>query len=106
MPLIRGAGVSRRGDPVRDDQHGAYARIDRAAGRRTMTTKKGIQLPTKIRLMSHAEYDIVPSVFLHPIPHPVRILISNAAGASGRPFTIPTSLISTIIGITVAEFIE
>lgn len=71
-----------------------------------MTTKKGIRLPTKIRLMSSAEYDIVTSVFTDTIPYRIRILISDAAGASGRPFTIPTSLISTIVGITVAEFIE
>ena len=33
-------------------------------------------------------------------------MMIRAAGASGRPFTIPTSLISTIIGMTAAEFIE
>ncbi len=68
-----------------------------------MATKKGIRLPTKIRLMSSAAYDIVTSVFRDTIPYRVRILVSDAAGASGRPFTIPTSLISTIVGVTVAE---
>ena len=66
--------------------------------------KKGIRLPTKIRLMSHDEYAIVTGVFHDTIPYRFRILVSNAAGAEGRPFTIPTSLLPMIAGVTIDEF--
>ncbi len=48
-----------------------------------MATKKGIRLPTKIRLMSSAAYDIVTSVFRDTIPYRVRILVSDAARLFG-----------------------
>jgi len=60
---------------------------------------KHIAPPSAIRWMNHVEYDIVTAVFRSTIPYRWRILISNAAGKDGRPFTIPTSLISTILGI-------
>lgn len=64
-----------------------------------------IQLPTKIRVMSDTEYKIVSRVFGDTLPYNIRILITNAAGVDGRAFTIPTSLISTILAIPVAGFL-
>jgi len=65
---------------------------------------KRIQLPTKIRLMSDTEYRIVSDVFEDTIPYRMRILVTDAAGEDGRPFTIPTSLISAILGMTLSDF--
>lgn len=65
---------------------------------------KNIQLPTKIRWMSDPEYKIVSDVFQDTIPYKIRILITNAAGEDGRPFTIPTSLIPTILGMSQGAF--
>jgi hypothetical protein len=64
----------------------------------------GIQLPTKIRLMSSDEYDIVTRVFSDTLPFRIRILVTNAAGESGRAFTIPTSLLTTL-GLTATTFL-
>jgi len=50
--------------------------------------------PTKVRLMNSLEYGIVSGVFGATLPSPSRILITNGAGLDGRPFTIPTSLLS------------
>jgi hypothetical protein len=49
----------------------------------------GIELPSKLREMSEAEYRIVSSVFGNTLPSRFRILITNAAGLNGRAFTIP-----------------
>jgi len=65
----------------------------------------GIQLPTKIRLLSDAEYKIVSRVFGVTLPWRVRILVTNASGVDGRPFTIPTSLLSTIVSSNPATFL-
>jgi hypothetical protein len=54
--------------------------------------------------MSSAEYAIVSRVFGDTIPYRVRIMITDAAGEDGRPFTIPTSLISTILGMSESVF--
>ena len=58
---------------------------------------KNIQLPTRIREMSAAEYAIVSGVCGDTLPYRFRIWITDAAGVDGRAFTIPTSLISTIL---------
>jgi hypothetical protein len=58
----------------------------------------GLKPPTRVRTMSPAEYQIVSGVFGATLPHPSRILVTNAAGLNGRPFTIPTSLLSSIFG--------
>jgi hypothetical protein len=55
--------------------------------------------------MSEREYQIVSGVFGNTLPYRVRILITNAAGASGRAFTIPTSLLATIAGVNPATFL-
>jgi hypothetical protein len=65
---------------------------------------KKIQMPSKVRLMSHPEYNIVCRVFAGTIPYRVRIFITDAAGEDGRPFTIPTSLLPTILGMTEGAF--
>jgi len=64
-----------------------------------------IKLPTSIRLMSGPEYAIVSRVFGDTLPYRIRILITNAAGKDGRAFTIPTSLISAILGISPGTFL-
>jgi hypothetical protein len=63
-----------------------------------------IQLPTKIRVMNGAEYGIVSRVFGSTLPYKFRIWITNAAGKDGRGFTIPTSLVATILSIPVTGF--
>lgn len=65
---------------------------------------KSIELPTHVRFMSGREYALVSGVFLNTLPWRVRILITNAAGTDGRPFTIPTSLISSVLGVPVSGF--
>ncbi len=64
-----------------------------------------IQLPTKIRVMNGAEYAIVSRVFGDTLPYKFRIWITNAAGKDGRAFTIPTSLVATILAIPVTGFL-
>lgn len=63
-----------------------------------------ISIPTKIRVMNNLEYEIVSQVFGNTLPYKVRIWITNGAGKDGRPFTIPTSLIASILAIPVAGF--
>lgn len=65
---------------------------------------KKIQLPSKIRWMSDTEYKIVSDVFDDTIPYKIRILITNAAGEDGRPFTVPTSVIPTVLGMSLGAF--
>lgn len=51
--------------------------------------------------MSQPEYAIVTRVLGNTLPRRFRIIITNGAGLSNRPFTIPTSLLSAL-GATVA----
>jgi hypothetical protein len=60
----------------------------------------GLKPPTKARMISLLEYPISSGVFGATLPYPGRILITDAAGLNGRPFTIPTSLIPAVLGIT------
>jgi hypothetical protein len=64
-----------------------------------------IQLPTKIRKMTTTEYDIVTRVMGDTLPYRFRIWITDAAGVDGRAFTIPTSLISTILNMPATGFL-
>jgi hypothetical protein len=65
----------------------------------------GLQPPTKVRTMSPVEYHIVSGVFGPTLPYRSRILVTNAAGLDGRAFTIPTSLVSAILGMNPALFL-
>jgi hypothetical protein len=65
----------------------------------------GIQGPTKVRLLSGAEYGVVTPVFGSTLPMRGRIYVTNAAGVDGRPFTIPTSLVSTLLGVNPVTFL-
>ena len=65
----------------------------------------GITIPTNIRFMNLKEYEIVSKVFGDTLPYRRRILITNGAGLEGRAFTIPTSLISTLLGTAAAGFL-
>jgi hypothetical protein len=56
------------------------------------------RLPRRIRPMHPAEYQIVSRVFGNTLPYRIRILVTDGAGLDGRPFTIPTSLVSTLTG--------
>jgi len=64
----------------------------------------GVQLPTKIRFMDPPEYALVTRVFGNTLPFRHRILITDAAGLDGRPFTIPTTLIGEILSVSPALF--
>jgi hypothetical protein len=47
----------------------------------------------------------VSGVFGPTLPYRSRILVTNAAGLDGRAFTIPTSLVSTILGMNPVLFL-
>lgn len=52
--------------------------------------------PTSARWMNNSEWEIVSGVFGSTLPFRQRIIITNGLGAQDRPFTIPTSLISSL----------
>ena len=54
--------------------------------------------------MSPVEYHIVSGVFGATLPYRARILVTDAAGMDGRAFTIPTSLVSTLLGMAPGAF--
>jgi hypothetical protein len=54
--------------------------------------------------MSHLEYHIVSTVFADTLPYRFRIFVTDAAGADGRAFTIPTSLVSGLLPGNPASF--
>ena len=55
--------------------------------------------------MSLPEYDIVTRVFGDTLPYRFRIIITDGAGLDNRPFTIPTSLVTTLLGAAGAGFL-
>ena len=55
--------------------------------------------------MNSAEYKIVTRVMGDTLPYRYRIIITNGAGVDNRPFTIPTSLVGTILGSAAAPFL-
>lgn len=65
----------------------------------------GISAPTGARFMNLQEYEIVTRVFGNTLPARQRIIITNGAGLNGRAFTIPTSLIRTILGTAAATMV-
>jgi hypothetical protein len=65
-----------------------------------------IKRPTKYREMSASEYSIVTGVFGNTLPSRMRIIITDGAGMDGRAFTIPTSLVTSILGTTLARIIS
>jgi hypothetical protein len=64
----------------------------------------GIELPTKVRFMTGTEYEIVTRVMGATLPSRYRIWVTDACGERGRAFTIPTSLISSILSIPTQGF--
>jgi hypothetical protein len=64
----------------------------------------GIRPPTRMRMISHGEYQLVSRVFGNTLPYRARIIVTNGAGLEGRAFTIPTSLLSTLLGTNPADF--
>ena len=64
-----------------------------------------IKVPTAVRLMNPTEYGIVERVFGDTLPYRARIVITNGAGLENRPFTIPTSLVRTILGSAAVPFL-
>jgi len=55
-----------------------------------------MKAPTKVRLLRDAEWKIVERVFTaDKLPYRWRLLVTDGAGADGRAFTIPTSLLTT-----------
>ncbi len=65
----------------------------------------GITVPTQARLMNPKEYEIVTRVMGDTLPYRVRIIITNGAGVDQRPFTIPTSLVTTLLGAAANPFL-
>lgn len=64
-----------------------------------------MRAPTRARLMNDAEWTIVTRVFTSAtLPFKVRIFVTDALGANSAPFTIPTSLVSSLPGILVSGF--
>lgn len=55
-----------------------------------------ISPPTSIRFLNEPEWAVVQPVFGDTLPYRRRIWITNALGLGGAPFTIPTSMLSTI----------
>src|SRR5262249_38994536 len=55
-----------------------------------------VRMPTRFRLLTDAEWAIVERVFTaDKLPYRWRVVITDGAGVDGRPFTIPTSLLTT-----------
>lgn len=65
----------------------------------------GLKPPSKVRMISPLEYRIASGVFGPTLPYPARILVTDAAGLNGRPFTIPTSLIPAVLGMNPVTFL-
>lgn len=56
-----------------------------------------MRAPTSVRWMNDREWEIVTGVFnSSTLPFKQRIFITDGLGAQDRPFTIPTSLISSL----------
>ena len=64
-----------------------------------------MSVPTRARLMTESEYRIVSRVFGNTLPYRARMVVTNAAGANGRAFTIPTSLLATLAGVNPVTFL-
>lgn len=64
-----------------------------------------ITAPTSARFMNQSEYDIVERVTGDTLPYRVRIIITNGLGYNNRPFTIPTSLVTTLLGVAASGFL-
>jgi hypothetical protein len=64
-----------------------------------------ITIPSQVRFMNSDEYDIVKRVTGDTLPWRVRIIVTDGAGAEGRPFTIPTSLVTTLLGSAASGFL-
>src|SRR5512143_2375235 len=57
---------------------------------------KAVRAPTSGRLLTVNEWAIVTRVFGSTLPMRERVIVTNGAGIDGRPFTIPTSLITSL----------
>ena len=64
-----------------------------------------ISIPTSARFMSSSEYSTVSRVFGNTLPFRQRIIVTNGAGVSNRPFTIPTSLVRVLLGAAATGFL-
>jgi hypothetical protein len=55
------------------------------------------RVPTRVRLLEADEWSIATCVFnSSTLPFRARVFITNGCGIDGRPFTIPSSLISSL----------
>lgn len=70
-----------------------------------MANLTDITIPTSARLMNSDEYQIVDRVYGGTLPYRMRIIITNGLGGYNRPFTIPTSLVRTILGSAASGFL-
>jgi hypothetical protein len=64
-----------------------------------------MRAPTSVRWMTNPEWEIVTGVYnSSTLPFRQRIFITDALGAQNRPFTIPTSLISSLPVVLATTF--
>lgn len=66
-----------------------------------------MRAPTSVRWMNDNEWRIVSRVFGNTLPFKQRIFITDALGAgsgAGAPFTIPTSLVSSLPAVLAGGF--
>lgn len=65
-----------------------------------------MQAPTSVRWMNDREWEIVTGVFnSSTLPFKQRIFITDGLGAQNRPFTIPTSLISSLPAVLASALV-
>lgn len=70
-----------------------------------MAELSDITVPSQARLMNSDEYEIVEEVYGDTLPWRIRIIVTNGLGGYNRPFTIPTSLVTTILGSAGSGFL-
>lgn len=70
-----------------------------------MSELTDVTIPTQARIMSSPEYRIVERVYGDTLPFRFRIIITNGLGGYNRPFTIPTSLVTTLLGAAASGFL-
>jgi hypothetical protein len=88
---------------VHTDQ--ALARSAAGRGARAGTSVLGIGLPTGLRALDPAELSILRPVYASSIDYP-KVLLSDASGVSGRPFTTIGPLGTVIINIGKTAYVS
>lgn len=64
-----------------------------------MVSPPGVVMPTRFRPLSDHEWKIVDTVFGDTLPYRWRVYLSDGVGLQGRAFTVPTSAITSALGL-------